>query len=67
MWSRMNRLVLTLIAKKYLAWAVACGFLWAGKVTGTDWVLLTGAVFALDLATKVKAPYREPEGKPDGP
>lgn len=49
---RLHRLMLTFIAKKYCAWAVASMFLWYGKISGTDWVLLTAAIFALDLATK---------------
>ena len=59
---RCERLLLTLIAKKYLAWAVACWFLWSAKISGTDWVLLTAAIFAIDLATKVKAPAQVPDG-----
>ncbi|HAR44676.1 MAG TPA: hypothetical protein DCS05_00480 [Nitrospiraceae bacterium] len=49
---RFRRLCETFIAKKYVAWAVACAFLWYGKITGTDWVLLTAAIFTLDLFTK---------------
>lgn len=52
--SRLRRLGETFIAKKYVAWATSCAFLWYGKIAGSEWVLLTAAIFALDLATKVK-------------
>ena len=56
---RFERLLITLIAKKYLAWAVACAFLWYSKISGTDWILLTAAIFTLDLATKMNVPKPE--------
>ena len=59
--SRFYRLFITFIAKKYCAWGVACAFLWHEKISGTDWVLLTAAIFALDLATKMKAPLPQAE------
>ena len=49
---RVNRLVLTFVAKKYVAWLVACWFLYDGKVSGTDWIMLTGAIFAIDAWSK---------------
>jgi len=55
-YARIERLVLTFLGKKYVAWGVACWFLMEGKISGTDWILLTAAIFALDLVTKVKAP-----------
>lgn len=59
MLNRVKRLTLTLIAKKYLAWAVSTWLLTAGYINGQEWVLLTAAIFALDLATKVKVPQGE--------
>lgn len=61
---RFRRLVETFIAKKYVAWAVGSVFLAFGKISGTDWVLLTGSIFTLDLATKkmVPAPAKVQEG-----
>jgi hypothetical protein len=56
MLNRLKRLGETFIAKKYVAWMTACVFLWFGKITGTDWVLLTGIIFGLDLATKMNVP-----------
>lgn len=49
---RLTRLLETFIAKKYVAWAVACWFLWQDKVTGTDWVMLTAGIFAIDAWSK---------------
>ena len=49
---RLTRLLETFIAKKYVAWAVACWFLWQDKVTGTDWVMLTAGIFAIDAWRK---------------
>lgn len=49
---RLNRLVLTFVAKKYVAWIVASWFLWEGKVTGTDWIMLTAGIFAIDAWSK---------------
>lgn len=53
---RLERLILTLLSKKILAWIVGCVFCWYAKISGTDWCLLTAAIFTLDLATKIKAP-----------
>jgi hypothetical protein len=58
---RVYRLVLTFIAKKYVAWAVASWFLWEDKVTGTDWIMLTGAIFAIDAWSKRYIPPAQPE------
>jgi len=52
--TRWRRLAETFVAKKYVAWVVASVFLWFAKISGTDWVLLTFAIFTLDLATKMK-------------
>ena len=49
---RFRRLAETFIAKKYVAWLVACWFLWQDKVTGTDWIMLTGGIFAIDAWSK---------------
>ena len=49
---RFERLVLTFIAKKYVAWGVATALCWYGKITGTDWALLTAAIFAVDAYQK---------------
>lgn len=59
MLKRVERLILTFIAKKYVAWCVASAFLWFAKISGSEWVLLTGAIFTLDLVTKVKCPVKE--------
>jgi hypothetical protein len=53
---RLHRLLLTFIGKKYVAWVVCCVFCWFGKISGTDLVFLTGAIFTLDLFTKMKVP-----------
>lgn len=50
--ARFRRLIETLIAKKYLAWAVATVLLCYGKISGTDWVMLTGAIFCIDAYSK---------------
>lgn len=55
---RLHRLLITFIAKKYFAWLTACVFLWFAKISGSEWVLLTAAIFTLDLATKMKAPFQ---------
>lgn len=49
---RVHRLIITFVAKKYVAWAVACWFLWKDKVTGTDWIMLTAGIFAIDAWSK---------------
>lgn len=49
---RFHRLLETFIAKKYVAWAVACWFLWQDKVSGTDWIMLTAGIFAIDAWSK---------------
>lgn len=51
---RLHRLVITFIAKKYIAWGVATWLLINRYISGQEWVLLTAAIFALDLATKMK-------------
>ncbi len=50
--NRFKRLMETLIAKKYLAWAVATALLWYAKISGTDWCLLTTAIFCIDAYSK---------------
>lgn len=62
---RMKRLIETFIAKKYVAWITATWLLVNGYISGQEWVLLTAAIFALDLATKVKVPIPTPA--PAGP
>lgn len=54
MGKRIKRLIETFIAKKYVAWVAAIALLWFGKITGTDWCLLTGAIFAIDAYSKTK-------------
>ena len=56
---RFKRLVETFIAKKYVAWATAIVLLWYGKISGTDWIMLTGAIFAIDAYSKTK--YHPPQ------
>ena len=51
---RFKRLAETFVAKKYVAWAVAAAFLWYGKISGTDWCLLTAAIFTIDAYSKTK-------------
>ena len=53
---RMDRLIKTMIAKKIVAWIVATVLLVHHYINGQEWVLLTAAIFTLDLATKMKAP-----------
>ena len=59
---RIKRLAETFISKKYVAWCVSIWLLTQGYITGQEWVLLTAAIFALDLATKIKAPEKEVMG-----
>lgn len=59
MGKRIKRLIETFIAKKYVAWAAATALLWYGKVTGTDWVLLTSAIFTIDAYSKTKLAPKE--------
>jgi hypothetical protein len=54
MLKRLKRLVETFIAKKYVAWVVAVLLLCYGKISGTDWIMLTGAIFAIDAYSKGK-------------
>jgi hypothetical protein len=54
MLGRLERLALTFMAKKYVAWITACHFLVFGYISGQEWVLITAAIFTLDLATKMK-------------
>jgi hypothetical protein len=57
---RLQRLVLTLIAKKYVAWVASwltlTVFAWHGKVDGTTayaaWLTFTAAVFYIDVRQK---------------
>lgn len=60
---RVYRLALTFIAKKYVAWSVACWFLWEDKVSGTDWIMLTAGIFAIDAWSKryIPPPQSEPQ------
>lgn len=62
MGKRIKRLIETFIAKKYVAWVVAIAMLWYGKISGTDWVMLTGAIFAIDAYSKIRLqpPQEEP-------
>lgn len=57
---RFKRLAETFIAKKYVAWLVACWFLWQDKVTGTDWIMLTCGIFVIDAWSKKNVTYQEP-------
>lgn len=59
--NRLYRLMITLIAKKYVAWLTATWLLVQGYISGQEWVLLTAAIFALDLATKIKISTPVPE------
>lgn len=56
MFARIERLVLTFIAKKYIAWLVAIWFLLDDKITSSDWCLLTGGIFAIDAYSKANLP-----------
>ena len=58
---RFKRLAETFIAKKYVAWLVACWFLWQDKVTGTDWIMLTCGIFVIDAWSKKNVTYQEPQ------
>ena len=58
---RFHRLIETFIAKKYVAWLVACWFLWQDKVTGTDWIMLTCGIFVIDAWSKKNVTYQEPQ------
>ena len=58
---RFHRLIETFIAKKYVAWLVACWFLWQDKVTGTDWIMLTCGIFVIDAWIKKNVTYQEPQ------
>ena len=49
---RLYRLFLTFIAKKYVAWAVSVALLWFGKIAGSEWCLLTAAIFTIDYYSK---------------
>lgn len=60
MTKRFRRLIETFISKKYVAWAVASWFLWEDKVSGTDWIMLTAGIFAIDAWTK-KNVSKEPQ------
>lgn len=61
MYKRLTRLAETFIAKKYVAWLVASWFLWEDKVSGTDWIMLTAGIFAIDAWTKKNVGYQEPQ------
>lgn len=50
--ARFKRLVLSFIAKKYVAWITATALLYVGKISGTDWVLVTSGIFVIDVAQK---------------
>lgn len=51
---RIDRLLKTFIAKKYVAWAVATLLLVRGLISGTDWVSLTVGIFVIDAYSKTK-------------
>lgn len=59
MLKRIDRLIKTMIAKKIVAWITATALLVYGYINGQEWVLLTAAIFTLDLATKIKTPVTE--------
>lgn len=69
---RWERLKLTLIAKKYLAWLVATGiFLFFVGVSGwAEWLTFTAAIFCIDAYSKQKVtdnappPISYPDGGP---
>lgn len=52
MFDRLNRLALTFIAKKYVAWVVSIALLWYGKIDGSEWCFLTAAIFTIDYYSK---------------
>lgn len=52
--ARFIRLCKTFIAKKYVAWLVATGLVYVGKIESSDWVLLTVCIFAIDAYSKYK-------------
>lgn len=64
MWGRIHRLFYTFIAKKYVAWIVANWFLFAGKISGTDWVMFTAAIFCIDAYSKYKGVPNVSAGNP---
>lgn len=50
---RLYDLIYKLLGVKGFIWMVACGFLWAGKITSSDWMLLSIGVGGLNVAQKV--------------
>lgn len=58
---RFERLILTFIAKKYVAWVVATYLLTKGYILGEAWVALTFGIFAIDAYSKEKLMKKEPE------
>lgn len=52
MLDRLKRLGLTFIAKKYVAWVVSIALLWYSKIDGSEWCLLTAAIFTIDYYSK---------------
>ena len=50
--ARVDRFLETMVSKKIFAWWWATGFLWFGKLDATSWVLLTAAIFGLDVWQK---------------
>lgn len=51
---RLERLILTLIGKKYIAWMVANVFLTQGYINGETWAMLTVGIFCVDAYSKTK-------------
>lgn len=58
--ARFKRLILTFIAKKYVAWLVATYLLTKGYILGEAWVALTFGIFAIDAYSKDKLINKEP-------
>lgn len=65
---RIERLKLTLIAKKYLAWLIATLiFLFFVGVSGwAEWLTFTAAIFCIDAYSKQKVTDNAPISYPNG-
>lgn len=53
---RLKMLLIKLLGFKGFIWLVGTVFLWFGKITSTDWVLLSGGTGLLNVGQKYVVP-----------
>ncbi|MEW6097298.1 MAG: hypothetical protein AB1567_12380 [bacterium] len=46
---KIGKFFLGFFSRKFLAWVVASIFLWAGKIAGSEWVVVTGIYVGVNI------------------